>query len=232
MSSSRKITKKQLKEDRFAETVFAFGEMARRHQRSIVGALALILILVVGGTWGARYFRSSGLESQQAFSKALKTLQGAIIVDEEAAYMAALDSFTEIRSNFAKRDVGKWAIYYEGYCYELNQQYKRSEQLYTEYLAADRGGEYEIPARLGLATALGSMGHTRKQAQALMEIASMKKISERQAQAWRLQAGRLLMDAGYFDDARSAFEGLLTASDASVKTQAEQELATLRALRS
>jgi hypothetical protein len=230
--SSRRITKKQLKEDKFANAVFAYGELARTHQRSIVGGVALLLIIIFGSIWGVRYTRSSELEAQQAFSTALQALQGAIVVDEEAAFLAALDSFTSIRNNHGGRSVGKWAIYFEGYCYELNQQYKRSEQLYTEYLDADGGGEYDIPARLGIATSLGSMGHSKRQADALIEIAGLGGISDRQAHTWMLQAGQIYMDAGYFEDARSTFERLLPIVDVSMKSKVEHQLKALGALRS
>jgi len=230
--SASRITKKQLKEDKFASAVFTYGELARKHQRSIVGLMALLLIVIFGSIWGVRYMRSSELEANQAFSTALQNLQAAIAVSEEAAFISALDEFTAIRNNHGGRDVGKWAIYFEGYCYELNQQYKRAEQLYTEYLDADGGGEYEIPARLGIAASLGSMGHMKRQADALIEVAGLEGITQRQAHSWIMMAGQIYMDAGYFENARSAFEELLPIVDASMKNAVENQLKALRALRS
>ncbi len=228
--SARRITKKQLKEDKFAEAIFNYGEMARQHQRTIIGVVALIIIVIVGGTWGARYLRSSQLEGQYAFSQALKGLENAVVVGEEPGYLAALDTFTAIRNDFSGKEVGKWAIYFEGYCFELNRQYTRSEQLYNEYLEADRGGEYELAARLGIAAALGSTGNVKQQADALIELAKMEGISVKQSQSWVYEAGRIYMESGYFESARSAFEGLLPDAEISIKNQVEQQIAALDAL--
>ena len=78
MVAKKRLSKSQLRDDKFIDTVAHYAGMLREHQRTIIGGLAVLLVLILAISWGTRYVRESDEESRVAFSGALGQLEEAI----------------------------------------------------------------------------------------------------------------------------------------------------------
>lgn len=230
MSAAKRISKKQLKDDKFVDLVLAYGEKLREHQRLILGGILVLLLLVLGGNLAQRALRSGSSEAQQAYSAALKKLELAMRSGDQKGYAEPLQAFKAVSSQHGRKDVGRWAIYGAAYCEEQMGDYQAAESGYREYLEAQPKGEFALAARLGIASCNGSLGRVKPQADMLVEAADSGAAEKAQADAWLYQAAQIYLDAGYFDLAKSTFERIKDSVDDSTRLEIEQALKALAAL--
>jgi hypothetical protein len=230
VSAARRLSKRQLKDDKFVDIVLLYGEKLREHQRLILGGLLALLVLVLALSWGRRALESGSTEAQQAYSAALKELESAMRVDDPKAYLVAQQSFEAVRASYGRKDVGRWATYAIGYCKAQAADYQGAEAEFRAYLEAQPKGEFALAARLGIASANGSLGRVKPQADMLIEAAGNEDVDVAQADAWRYQAAQIYMDAGYFDLARQLFEQIEARADEPTRIEIEQALKALAAL--
>jgi len=230
VSAAKRLSKKQLKDDKFVDLVLHYGDRLREHQRVILGGLLVLLIVVLGASWGRRALESGSSEAQQAYSAALKKLEAAMRVDDPKAYLEAQQSFEAVRASYGRKDVGRWAVYGIAYCKEQMADYQGAEAAFREYLEAQPKGEFALAARLGIASCNGSLGRAKPQADMLVEAAAADGVEQTQADAWLYQAGQIYMDGGYFDLARELFERIQTRVDDPTRLEIEQALKALAAL--
>ncbi len=227
MSAAKRLTKRQLRDDKFVDVMMHYAEKIRENQRLLVGGVVVLLILILGLNWGRNAMRAADVEAQQAFSTALKTLEIAMQDEAQEAYGEPLQAFEAIRAEYSGKEVSKWSLYYVGYCLEQEKDYLEAEKIYNEYLAADAGGEFELAARLGIATCNAGVGRYKRQADFLIELAGAEDVSEKQADAWRFQAGQVYMDNGYFDLARQVMTDIMDRVDEPTRQQIDQILEAL-----
>ena len=227
MSAAKRISKRRLKDDKFVDIVFHYGEILREHQRLIVGGLVVLVLLVLGVTWGKRAMHLGNEEAQQAFSTALKQLEVAMQGTDPMAFGAPEQAFMAIESENGGKDVGKWSIYYVGYCREQMGKYEEAEQDYERYLKAESNGQFALAAKLGLATCNAGVGRYKVQADMLVDLASSAKVDSAQANAWLYQAGQTYMDNGYFDLARQVFTRIEDHVDEQTQQEVQQFLEAL-----
>lgn len=230
VSAAKRISKKQLKDDKFVDLVLVYGEKLREHQRLILGGVLVLLLIVLGVNLGQRAMRSGSSEAQQAYSAALKKLELAMRSPDQKAYAEPLQAFKAVRSQFGRKDVGRWAIYGAAYCDEQMGDYQAAETGYREYLEAQPRGEFALAARLGIASCSGSLGRVKPQADMLVEVAESEGVEKGQADAWLYQAAQLYLDAGYFDLAKKTFERVKDSADDATRLEIEQALKALAAL--
>lgn len=230
MSAAKRISKKQLKDDKFVDLVLVYGEKLRAHQRLILGGLLVLLLIVLGVNLAQRAQRSGSSEAQQAYSAALKKLELAMRNNDQKGYAEPLQAFQAVRSQYGRKDVGRWAIYGVAYCQEQMGDYQTAETGYREYLDAQPNGEFALAARLGVAACNGSIGRVKPQADMLVEAAESGDVEKAQADAWLYQAAQIYLDAGYFDLARTNFERIKDSVDEPTRLEIEQALKALAAL--
>lgn len=230
MSAAKRLTKKQLKDDKFVDAMLGYGELARKYQRHIFYGLLVIILVILGLTWGANYRRAQGAEAQQAFSAALKTLDTAMASAADTDYAAAQAAFEDVILEHGGRQVGKWSLYFTGFCKERVMDYVEAQADYERYLEEDPRGEFEIPARVGIAVCLGSMGKMKQEADILTELAGREEIGTKQAQAWLYQASQIYLDEGYFSVAKELLERLAADADPTLARKIEQDLEALKSL--
>jgi hypothetical protein len=231
--SHKRITKKQLKDDKFVDVMLEYGEKVRTHQRAVAAGVIILLLAVILGSWLVKYSRSSRSGSNQDFSQALKTLSLAATTPKDSkGYTEALAAFTQIRDEYGRRKEGKWAIYFIAYCQENLLDYLEAEKTYQTYLDKDPSGEYEIAAKLGIASCNAAVGRVKQQADLLCELAASDKVTAAQARDWRYQAAQIYMDAGYFQPAQALLEELKPDAEDAMQRRIEQDLAALKARQS
>ena len=227
MSAAKRLSKRQLRDDKFVDVMMHYADKIRENQRLLVGGVVVLLILILALNWGRNAMRAADVEAQQTFSTALKTLETAMADETQSTYGEPQRAFEAIGEEFAGKDVGKWSMYYVGFCLEQQKEYLEAEKVYENYLSEDPGGEFEIAARLGIATCNAGVGRYKRQADFLVELAGAEGISPTQADAWRFQAGQVYLDNGYFDLARQVMTDIVDRVDEPTRLQIEQILEAL-----
>jgi len=228
----KRITKKQLKDDKFVDVMLHYGDLLRRHQRALLlGVLGLIAVVLIG-TWSVNYFRTNRSGSHELFSTALASLSRAMDAESDGDFEGAMAQFQNLRDEYPRRPEGRWALYYLAFCQAKMLDYLTAERTYEEYLQEDPDGEYEIPARLGIASCNGAVGRTKRQADFLRELARSGKVDENLSIQWLYRASQIYLDSGYFEPAQETLEELEPMADASLKRRVEQDLRALKARQS
>jgi len=230
VAAKKRLSKSQIRDDKFIDTVAHYAGMMREHQRSIIGGLLVAVILIVAVSWGVRYVRESDGESRIAFSSALGELETAMQQNMPDGYQAALQSFESVRKEFGSRNTGTWAIYYTGFCKEQLKNFESALADYEAYLDKDSDGDFALAAEEGRASCLNSLGKSRQAAEVFEQLASRKDVSENRARQWLYRASQIYTTAQYYDNARSALKMLDAMGADSYQKRVDRDLAALDAM--
>jgi len=152
LSKKGKLTRKELKEDHFAETVGEAVFYVKHHSRRIVGALVVIIVIVIGVTFSIRQRRAAEIEAQAILARGNFDFK-------QGNYEAALRTYSGIRQRYR----GTWsaadATFFSGNAYFAAGQYDSSAVLYDEYLnQGKRRDDLTVSAKIGIAQSLEEKG--------------------------------------------------------------------------
>ena len=163
-----KISRKQLKEDRFAQEVGTSVEYVSHHRKQVIVAAVLIGAVIVGIAGFMRYRSQQADEARKAFQEAMNLYHGELETDEPQ--MGVVTFATNIEKNarvtealegvtrdFPNRFEG-WAARYYLALHQIEQGNAEEGQKQLE--AVTQGGDEEIAslARLALAHLLKTQG--------------------------------------------------------------------------
>ena len=154
-----RITRKELKTDKFALEVEHTAEFFEEHRQDIIrygGAAAVVLVLIFGYFL---YSRSQHANREEALSKAIQVQEAPIgpsqngslaFPTQEAKDQEALKSFHDLQSKYSGSNEGEIAEYYIGSI--LSDQGKLAEAEKSFQEVAQKGNEkYASLAKLSLA---------------------------------------------------------------------------------
>jgi len=176
------ISPKELKRDRFVETVEHGAEYAFSHARNVwltVGAAALILAAVFGWRfWSAQQSQKASI----ALDDAMKTFQARIrapgepeepgettFVVEKIKYQEAQKKFDAVAREYSLTQQGTFARYYSALCaLHLNEPDKAGADLRS--LASGSDAEVASLAKLSLAEMASEAGKTDEAAKYLTDL--------------------------------------------------------------
>lgn len=230
MAAKRRLRRSQIRDDKFIDTVAHYAGQLREHQRSILGGLALVFILILAVSWGVSYLRETDVESRTAFSSALGELELAIQDNQPDGYEAALQSFETLRDRFGGKQAGVWAVYYTGFCKEQLKNYQAAMEDYDAYLAREPDGDFALAAEEGRAACLHSLGKARAAAEAFEELAARAGIGEIHRRQWLYRASQIYLTSQYYDNALTTLEKLDELGAGSYERKVKRDLAALEAL--
>ncbi len=159
-----RYTRHELKQDRFAETAADAMHWTAEHRQKLVNggiALAVLIIVVAGGLWYARYNETKAADE---LGQAMLTYQAPIRLANEPAdpavityasaqerSIAASNMFNKVPSEFGSTKSGKYAKYFAGLCAVDLGNTKVAED-HLKYVAGVRDGEISSMAKLALAS--------------------------------------------------------------------------------
>ena len=232
MAAKKRLTKSQLRDDKFIDTVAHYAGILRENLQYFMGGLILILIVVIAVSWGFRHSQGADMESRLAFTQALKGVESALASSAAEDYERVLQDFETIGEQYGSKEVGRWSLYYTGYCREQLMRFPEAQADYEAYLEADGGGEFALSARQGIASCLYSMNKPRPAAELFEELAGGEKVSDAQRLSWLYRAGRIYLEGQYYEESQRVLEALESEAKGTLLTQVTRDLATLRALRS
>jgi len=155
-----RITRKELKSDKFALEVEHTVTFFEEHQQEIVkyGAIALgVIVLIIGYTIYSRHQHSV---RQEALARAIQVQEAPVgppspgqninFPTQDAKEQAALQAFTDVQSKYGSSSEGEIATYYLGSIKADQGKLPEAERAFKE--AADKGdAKYASLAKLALA---------------------------------------------------------------------------------
>ena len=229
-----KITRKELKHDRFAEEVQHSLSYVGEHQHQFklyAGIGAGVLVLVVGV-----YLYMNGQQAQRetALKEALKVQGSAVGTNQsefvltfptaEARNKAIIDKFTEVANKYPGSDQGVTAKYYLGITYADLGKLDDAEKAFLE--VENKGGKnYATLGRFALAQIYESRGKfadAERELRAIMDSPSIL-LSKEQA----LMALARVLARTKPDEARKLLEPYRTSTRAAVSRAAIDNLSNL-----
>lgn len=176
-----RITRKELKTDRFVTEVSETVEFFTAHRREIIryGAIALaVLVLLAAGNWYRRYQRAA---RQEALTQALAIYNAPVgqtgnpflpgYASEEEKNKAAWKAFSDLATRHARSDEGLIATYYLGTMAADRGDLAEAERRLKQ-VAESRQSNYASLAKLALSDiyrAQGKLGEAEKLLRSLIE---------------------------------------------------------------
>jgi predicted negative regulator of RcsB-dependent stress response len=174
-----RLTRKELKTDKFAAEVGHTVEFLGEHRRQavIIGAAAVVVLIAVIGIF--YYTRSQRAERQEALRKATRIYQAQIGVEsnpyivffptKEAKNEAVRKAFTEIAEKYEGSDEASIASFYLGTLASDNGQYDEAIKQFQK--VRDTGDdEYSSQAALSLAWVYAGQGKVAEAEKILREL--------------------------------------------------------------
>jgi predicted negative regulator of RcsB-dependent stress response len=162
-----RITRKGLKQDRFARDVGQTVEYVSEHRAQVTryGIVALALVVLIGGFLGWR--RHQRVARQEALAAALDIQQtplgaptgdsGRIFATEEERTKAELAAFTDLAARYSGSEEGTIAEYFVGTLAARQGNFSKAEKLLKQ-VAQSGASNYAALARLALAEICKSQG--------------------------------------------------------------------------
>jgi hypothetical protein len=231
VAGKKRLSKSQLRDDKFIDTVAHYAAQLREHQRTLIGGIAVFLVLILAISWGTRYVQQSGEEARVAFSSALGELELAIQDNQPDAYEAVLQSFEAINTQFSGKEAGLWSIYYTGFCKEQLKNFQGGLDDYETYLASG-DKEFDLAAEQGRVSCLHSLGKINAAAELLESLADRPDASAEMARSWLYRASQMYLSSHYLENAQNTLDKLEAIGAGPYETKVERDLAAIKALRS
>jgi predicted negative regulator of RcsB-dependent stress response len=163
-----KITRKQLKEDRFAQEVGHSVEYVAHHRKQVILWIVGVVVVVAGVAGYFRYSQQQEVEARHAFQEAMNLFSGRVETVEPQVGVVTFatniekntkvtEAFEAITNNYPNRFEGAAAQYYLA-LNDVEQGRREEGRKRLESVIAGRNEEAAALARLALANLLKSEG--------------------------------------------------------------------------
>ena len=178
----KKLTKKDLKEDGFAEFVGESVIYVKHHSRRIIGVVVVIIVIALAITFAIRQRQAAEIEAQGILSRGNFDMK-------QGNYDAALRAYSGIRQRYR----GTWsaadATFFSANAYFASGRYDSSLALFNEYLnQGKRREDLTVSAKTGVAQSLEEQG--------MFEDAANNYLRTQQEHPDNVLARDLLLGAG------------------------------------
>ncbi|OYD16248.1 hypothetical protein CH333_03850 [candidate division WOR-3 bacterium JGI_Cruoil_03_44_89] len=151
MAKRRKITKKDLKQDRFLETGLKAFRFTKQHRNIAIGTAIGVIFILIAIPLYQDYRRSGNEEADNQMMQAeLAYLKG----DFQNAYM----QFETIHSNYRKTTAGAKAVYFMAHLLELQGKPDEAIKYFEEFLTMPEDNILTPAALLGLGACKTQLG--------------------------------------------------------------------------
>ncbi len=219
MARKRRLTRKELKEDQFAEFIGEVVFYTKHHSRRIVGALVVVIVIAIGVTFAFKERRAAEMEAQTILSRANFDFK-------QGNYQSALRTYAGIRERYR----GTWsaadATFFAADAYFAAGKYDSSIVLFNEYLnQGKRREDLTVSALAGIAQSLEEKGMYEEAANSFIK-ARQEHPDNVLAKDMLLGAARCFRLAGEVDRAIEVYNDLIETYPGS----REAELAKMQVL--
>lgn len=165
MRHNVKITKREIKEDKFTTFVFQAKDYVYERWAYFVGALAVIVIVIVG----VSMIRSQGVsrtrEAADIYNRALGEFRS-------ANFQLAIVDFKTIMDDYGSTNYGPMAAFNLGNAYFSSKNFTEAQTAFENYLKHYKGDKYFVTSAMaGIASSLAGTGDYKGAADKYRETA-------------------------------------------------------------
>jgi len=195
----KRVTKKELKEDKLVTSYFQARTYIEEHQGTILKiAGGAVLVIALATFW---IMSKSGAQTEASYE-----LSMAIIASQTGDAAALGDKFTEISKRYSGTESGDAALFYLGKLRSQEHNPAEALKFYEDFLRRVSKSDFLYPAALaGKAASLEDLGKPAEAAQSYLKAAEAHADQFAQG-VFRLDAARCWMAAGQADQARQQYQ--------------------------
>ncbi len=165
MRHNVKITKREIKEDKFTTFVFQAKDYVYERWAYFVGAAAVIIIVIVGMSLIRSQGTSRTMEAADIYNRALGEYRS-------ANYQLAIVDFKTIMDDYGSTTYGPMAAFNLGNAYFSAKNYAEAKTAFENYLDDYKGDKYFVTSAMaGIAASLAGTGDYKQAADAYREAA-------------------------------------------------------------
>lgn len=218
MTTKRKITRREIKEDHFMDAINASVEYVKTHRNMMLGILGGIIVVGLL-IWGYTYYRTSRAEA------ALEAFGKANILFQRQQYQSAIKDFSDVAQTYSGTPSGGQATYYLAYCFFQIGQADSASYYYDRYLSDYSEKDFTYGAKTGLAACAEQKNDYTKAAE--LYWAQIDKYPDYFLTPHTLMsAARCYRLAGNLEKSREAYQRLIDKfPESSFLTEAKRRLA-------
>ena len=215
-SKGRKLSKKELREDKLVQTAYKIEQFYHQNQNRVLGVVVVVLVIIVGGFLLQRMTSQSSLEKSYDLTLA-KMAYGQQQYDQaRAGLQQVVDKYSGVTAAEAKYYIAR---------IDFDQgQFAAAEQGFREYTQNFKGDEYvNCAAEAGLAASLEAQGKTGEAAEVYASVAQKYGKLPYATEAL-LAAGRIYLDLNQSDKAKEALDKIIRDYPASTAVPPAKKL--------
>lgn len=165
MRHNVKITKREIKEDKFTTFVFQAKDYVYERWPYFVGAIAVIVIVIVGLSFIRSQSTTRTSEAANIYNRALGEFRS-------ANYQLAIVDFKTIMDDYGSTSYGPMAAFNLGNAYFAAKNYTEAQSAFEDYLANYKGDKYFVTSAIaGIAASLAGTGEYKQAADKYREAA-------------------------------------------------------------
>jgi len=223
MSPKRRLTKKELKEDKVAEFILQFTKFVQKNLGGVIGVSVGVLIIGIG----IYAYLQSRVKANEEASLALLQVQGGYL---QGKYNEVIPMFESIVKRYGGTASAKEALVYLGNAHFFLGHYEESKAYFERFLKSHSKNEFLNQAAMeGVGVALEGRGDYLQAAKKYEEVS--QKYSKDQFVAIQnlFNAGRCYEAANEFSLARTVYQKIIDLySDSPRVGEAKASLALLK----
>jgi outer membrane protein assembly factor BamD (BamD/ComL family) len=165
MRHNVKITKREIKEDKFTTFVFQAKDYVTERWAYFVGAAAVIVIIIVGISFIRSQNASRTSEAADIYNRALGEYRA-------ANYQLAVVDFKTIMDDYGSTSFGPQATFNLGNAYFAAKNYTEAQSAFENYLEKYKDDKYFVTSAMaGIAASLAGAGDFKQAADKYREAA-------------------------------------------------------------
>lgn len=215
LKAKKKLTKKELKEDKFVLTVFKAKDFLEEHSRQIAyGVLAVVAVVLI-----VSFYNSSRKKAEEAASVMLTEAQVLLSQGQEDNGIAKLN---DLADRYEGTEAAGYATFLLAKHYLEKNDTSKAKELFKKYID-DYGSDKLLlqAAMVGYADCLVAEKNY-KEAARYYERAARMNPDFPEVPAYLFSAAMAYKDAGDFEKSRKLFQEIVTKHEKSAyKAQAE-----------
>lgn len=199
----KRVTKKELKEDKLVTTYFKARQYFEEHQATMLKiAGGAVLIIALAAFW---VMSKSRAESQASYELGMAILSSQTSAGDP---VALTQQFLQIAERYSGTASGDDARYYLAKLKAQQHQPEEALKAYEDFLEHAGKASYLYPAALaGKASTLEDLGRPKEAAEYYLKAAEVRKNFFAEA-SFRLDAARCFLAAGEKDRAREQYQSV------------------------
>lgn len=215
MSQKVKITKKDLKQDKFTTTMLLAKDNIVEHWMYYVGGLVAVFLLVFGVTFYKQEGQTKNAEASDLFNRGMSEYMS-------NNYELATSTFISVVDDFGSTVSAEKALFNLGNAYFLNNNFDKAIEAFNDYLKKYGGKDkyFTCSAIAGVAASLAGKGEAQQAADKYREAAERfpdfefagkyyVKAMEQYVAAGNMESAKVVFakleknykDASFYDDA-------------------------------